>query len=201
MTLGGGQTEAHHAAAVHLRLQPVRMQHGAAIGDAEIFLDLECAGFGVQFDHAEAGDQRRHQPALRQLVLGNADQAGACQRRHRRLGERVDVGRHFLAGKLAAEFDRLLGGVGEAHRLGRVGLVDDLFVLQVVVIRDATQFNGGDLEQLVLGIHRRHVVGPRGGVGRVRTGLDDRPRQMVVGSATDDDDIVPIVTQHFGGDA
>ena len=58
--LGRRESEAHHAAAVHLRLQPVRMQHGAAIGDAEIFLDLELRRFRCR---ARSCRSRRPAPA------------------------------------------------------------------------------------------------------------------------------------------
>ena len=51
-----------------------------------MFLDLELAGFGVEFDlgRSSQSSARRHADT-RQVVLGHADQTGAGDHRHRPL--------------------------------------------------------------------------------------------------------------------
>ena len=91
MPLERGHAEAHHRAALDLRGQPLRVNDGAAVGDAEVIDDLESAGLDVELDLDEAGGERGDGSVAGEVVAGDADEAGAGQVRDRGRGDGIEV--------------------------------------------------------------------------------------------------------------
>ena len=176
------------------------MQHGAAVGDAQHVEDRDLAGLGVELDLGEGRGQARRDADARQVVLGDADQAGARDHVEAVLGDGVDVLRRLLAGELAAELDRLLRRLSVGDRLRRIGLADHLLRSEVIVGGRAAEHLGGDVGQLRLGVHRRDIHGARLGRGGEAAGLVGVPGQAAAGVAALDDHIVPVVVEHVGRD-
>ncbi len=140
-------------------------------------------------------------PTRGRLSLATPIKPGAGDHRHAILGDRVDVGRHLLAAVLAAEFDRLLRRLRIGDRLRRIGLRHDALVAEFVVAGCAAQHLRGDVEQLVLQIHRSDVVGARLGRCREAAGLRAVPRQSEPAVAALDDHVLPRDIQQVGRNA
>ena len=69
---------------------------------------MRLAGFDVDLDFREADDERVGVAVVRIVVLRDAHQPEAGERRRRRLRHRVDVVRQLVAVELPAELDRAL---------------------------------------------------------------------------------------------
>src|SRR5205807_8803637 len=69
MPLEMGEADAHHVAARDLMTKAERMEHRAAVRDAQHFLDLELAGLGIELDFGKARGQPRRDADARKVVL------------------------------------------------------------------------------------------------------------------------------------
>ena len=72
--------DAQHGAAQDLAAQRARMDHRADVGHGEVIQDLVLAGFEVDFDFGEAGDDRSASGRRADGVAGHGEQALAGQR-------------------------------------------------------------------------------------------------------------------------
>ena len=84
MALEMGEADAHHVAAGDLVAEAERMQHRAAVRDAQHLLDVDLAGLGVELDLGEAHGEAGRDADAREVVLGDGDQAGAGDHLQRR---------------------------------------------------------------------------------------------------------------------
>src|SRR3984893_15172779 len=135
-----GEADAHHVAALDLMTESLRMQHGAAIRDAQHFLDFELAGLGIELDLGKAHREARRDADAREIVLCDGNEAGAGDHADTLRGHRVDVLGHVLAGIFAAEFDRFLRSLRIGDRLRCVAFAHDLLVAEVVVFSLAAEY-------------------------------------------------------------
>ena len=98
--------------------QALRVQHGAAIGHADVVDDVELAGLDVELDLDEARRERRHGARERQVVLRDADEARAGERRRPTPSSSALMSAgDLVAVELAAELDRALRGRGVREAL------------------------------------------------------------------------------------
>ena len=100
------------------------------------------------------------------------------QRRHRRFGHFVDVGRRFVAIVFAAEFNRALRRLRKSHpRAG--ALAEDALIRDLVILGFAAQALRGDLLELLPGIHRHRMGGAGHRVRRLAAAGHARERKML----------------------
>jgi hypothetical protein len=174
------------------------MDHGAAIGDAEIFEDVPPSGLDVELDQmkpaASAGGMalkaslsRRQRSARFRQAPTEAGESGWCRR-------------GLLPLKTPPRSMTLGGGrIGERFRW--IGFQKHFLVADVEVVRLAAEVLRRDLGELRPGVHGRDVVGARLGVGGVAADLGRIPRQVPAAVAALDDAILPFAFEHLGGDA
>ena len=197
-----GHAEAHDGAALDLVRQALRVQHGAAVGDADVVQDLELAGLDVELDLDEAGRERRHRARARQVVLRDADEARAGHAGRRAFVMTFKSLAHLVAVELAAELDRALRGlrVRQAFARDRSSRTRARRRCRSRPARRPNPCAAISLSFATASI-AAGVVRARHRERRVAAELPEIPRQVLAAVAAHDDAVVPVRLQHLGRDA
>ena len=162
---------------------------------------LHDAGFDIDFDFREAGDEGIGVAIARIHVLRHAHQSEAGVEAGGGLRHGVNVGRQLVTVELAAERNRAGRRlrVGQAAR--RIAFPEHALVADRVVVRRSAEILRGNLLQLLLRIHRAGVIGARHRVRRLAADRQAGPRQALAGIAPVDDDFLPRHLEHVGRNA
>ncbi len=199
--LQGGHADALHRGTLELRLEPHRVDDGAAVADVEQLDDAVLSRLHIQLDLDEGARECRGLAPHRQIVLRHPDQAraGQCACRGARHG--IDVGRQLLSRVAAAEGHCALRDRRVGQMFPRMGFCENLLAVDLVVVGLAAQIVSSDLLDLLQRVHGRDIVRAGHGERGVAAELPDVPRQMLARVAALDDAVLPIVLEGFGGNA
>ena len=106
MPFEAGHPHAPGGTALHLLFNSLRVQHGAAVCDADVIQDVVLAGLEVELDFDKGTRESRNDTISFEIVLRNANQSTARKILHGPLGNLVNIFRVRLAAVGAAELYR-----------------------------------------------------------------------------------------------